>query len=512
MCSDLTCIVEASMDCQSCLSSYLSRDLYLQLTKAGLPARVQRHSAAVSEADSAVAAAAATLQARLAPSAAQLAHPDQSQNIDPNPWGPPAHAGGSFAIPGRQAMAMRTSNVQPRADPCRAHSTGAIGSAVAHQGQQQQQQQQQQHTRLSALPSRTQPNAGSMLEATQAWFMNPAFGSESPLPSPEKQPRSQPPPQPYPSTCTGLVHTAGHPPAGQHAAGLSGATAAASWCQGSPTQQTGAGSAGCTDELHGEQVPSYSPGMQWMAAPPQARQHQQPWGDTPQATVHSPEELAQWPESAGASHQLPALSSKGAAQCPPHSLHHWHGFPSLPSGQRYLQTPQHKGSSKQHGFPDLAGSLAQHPSQHAQQCHLRSPYAAAHAHSSEQQHMHQQQQQQQQDVVAQNSWRGQQHQLRQEAGAVCSDDRMSEYVGQLRERLAEAEEQSAHAKLEGDRRVQTLEARITLLEGRVRFVEGKGQLTCLSIMCALLCSDRRLSHCTTVVAVWSACHGNSDFA
>ena len=499
------------MYCQSCLDSSLSRDLYLQLSKAGQPARVQRHSAAVSEDDST--AAAATLQARLAPSAAQLAHPDQSQNIDPNPWSPPAHAVGSCAIPGRQAIAMRTSNVRPRLDAYQAHSTGAVGSATAHQGQQQQQQQQeqqQQHTRLSTLPSRTQPKAGSMLEATQAWFMNPAFGGESPLPSPEKQPRSQPPPQPYPSTCTGLANAAGQPAAGQHAAGLSGDHATASWSQGSPTQQTAAGSAGYTDKLHGEHVPSYSPGMQSMAAPTQARQHQQLWGNVPQAPVQIPEELAPWPESAGASQQLPAHAGKTAAQCPSHSLHNRHGFPSLPLRQRHQQTPQHKGNFRQPGYPNLPGSLVQHPTQHAQQGQLTSPYAAAHAHSSEQ-HMHQQQQQHQ-DVAAQNSWQGQQHKPRQEPGAVCSDDRMSEYVGQLRERLAEAEERAAHAELEGDGRVQTLEARITLLEGRVRFVEGKGQLTCLAIMCALLCSDRRLSCCITVVAVWSACHGNSDFA
>ena len=496
------CIANAG---QPCLSSSLSRDLYLQLTKAGQPARVQRHSAAVSETDSAVAAAAATLQARLAPSAAQLAHPDQSQNIDPNPWGPPAHAAATDAIPGRQAMTMRAPNVQPRSEPCEAHPTGAMGSAAAQQ--EQQQQQHQQHMRLSVLPSRTQPKAGNMLEATQAWFVNPAFGSESPLPSPEKQPRRHPPPQPYPSTCTGLAHTPSHPPAGQHAASVSGAAAAAGWSQGSPTQRTAAGSAGNIDELHSAQVPSYSPGMRWMPAPPPARQHQQPWGNAAQATVHSPEELAQWPEPAGASQQLSARSSKVVARCPSHSLHHRHGFPSPPSRQHHQQTPQHEGDFKQRGYPDLAGSLAQQPPQHAQQGQFRSPYAAAHAHSSGQHHK-----QQQQDIVAQDLWQGPQHQPWQEAGTVCSDDRMSEYVRQLRERLAGAEEQAAHAKLEGDRRVQTLEARITVLEGRVRFVEGEGRLSCLSVMCALLCSDRQRSHCITVVAVWSACHGNHDFA
>ena len=484
-------------------------DLYLQLSKAGQPARVQRHSAAVSEADSAVAAA--TLQARLAPSAAQLAHPDQSSNIDPNPWGPPAHAVGDCAAPGRQAMAMRTSNVQPWSESYEAYSTGAMGSAAAHEGQQQQQQQQQ-HKRPSALPSRTQLKAGSMLEATPAWFMNPAFGSESPLPSPEKQPRSQPPPQPYPSTCT-PAHTSGHPPAGQHAANLAGAAAAGDRNQGTSIQQTAAGSAGYTDVLHGDQMPSYSPGTQWMAAPPKARQHQQPWENAPQATVQNPEELPQWPDSAEASQQLCAHASNVVARCPSHSLHHQHGFPSLPLRQHHQQDPQRESDLEQHGYPDLAG---QQPPQHAQQSRFISPSAATHARSSGQHHMHQhqqqQQQQQQQGVVAQDAWQGQQHQPPQEARTVCSDDRMSEYVGQLHKRLAEAEEQAARAQLEGDRRVQTLEARITVLEGRVRFVEGEAQLSCLPIMCALLCSGRQLSYCIIVLAEWSASHGYSDVA
>lgn len=443
----------------------------LQLTKAAQPARVQRHSAAASATD--LADAAATLQARLAPSAARLAHPEQSQNVDPNPWGPPAHAVGTHALSGRQAMATFASNVQPRSQPDDVQPAGAR-AAAAHQGQHQQQQQQQ-HTRLGVLPSRTQPKAGSMLEATQAWFMNPAFGSESPLPSPEKQPRSQPPPQPYPSTCTGPAHLQGCPPAGQaqQHAGPSGAPAAASWSQASPAQQTAVGSAGYACQLHAAQSPSYSPGIHRMAAPPQDGQLQQPWEVAPQTAVQRPEEAPQWPEStlgASTSQQRPACSSTMVARCSSHSLHHRHGFSSLPARQQQQQTSQCQAEPAQHGYSGVAGSLAQQAPQHAQQSHFQSPRAAAHAHGSVQHHMPQQQQQQ--DVARQNSLPGQQHQQRQEAGNACSDDRMSEYVEQLQERLAEAEEQAAHARLEGDCRVQTLEARITVLEGRVRFVEG----------------------------------------
>ena len=382
-------------------------------------------------------------------------------------------------------MATLASSIQPRSQSDDVQSVGAMRPPAAHQ--RQQQQQQQQHTRPSVLPSRSQPKAGSMLEATQAWFMNPAFGSESPLPSPEKQPRSQPPPQPYPSTSTGPAHPLGYPAAGQaqQHAGLSGAPAAASWSQGSPAQQRAVGSAGYACQLHDAQSPSYSPGMQCMAAPPQDRQLQQPWGNAPQTAVQRPEEAAQWPESTGASmpQQLPARSSTMAARCSSHSLHHRHGFPSLPARQYQQQTSHCQAESAQHGYSGVAGSPAQQPPQHAQQSHFQSPHGAAHAHGSVQyripQQQQEQQQQEQQDVTRQESLLGQQHQQRQQAGNACSDDRTSEYVGQLQERLAEAEEQAAHARLEGERRVQTLEARITVLEGRVRFVEGKLQLRSL---------------------------------
>ena len=467
----------------------MSGSLHLQLAKASQPARVQRHSAAVSEADMAAAASAATLQARLAPSAAQLASPDHSQNIDPNPWGPPAHAVGTSSLHGKQAMMAHTSGVQPGSSIYSSYSAGAVGTATAHQGQQQQQQQPRAVLRPSALPSRTQPRAGSMLEATQAWFMNPAFGGDSPLPSPEKQPRSQPPPQPHPSTCTGPAHPSGYPPAGhaRQAASLSGA--AASWTQASPAQHRAADLAGHAHEMHHKQVKSNNPGMQWRssrAATPQAGQHQQASGNAAlEITSQSPGEAAEWSDIAEASacQQLPVHPSQTVAHGSAHGLHHRHVFANQAPRQHQQQTSPDEGGSAQHGDQGVPGSLAQQPPQHAQQGHFKPPSPAAHGQSSQQYQMHQQQQQQQppQGVVAQDSLQGQpqQHQQQgqqQEAGSVDDDNRMSRYVWQLQERLAEAEEQAAQARLEGDRRVQTLEARITVLEGRVRFVEGEAQL------------------------------------
>ncbi|KAL3132691.1 hypothetical protein ABBQ32_009204 [Trebouxia sp. C0010 RCD-2024] len=450
------------------------------LGRAPQPARVQRHSAAVSEADSAVEAAAATLQARLAPSAAQLANPDPSQNIDPNPWGAPAHAVGANSLQGRQAVLAHTSGVQPRSGMYDSDSAGAMRTATPHQAQQQQQRTV---PRPSALPSRSQPRAGRVLEATQAWFMNPAFGGDSPLPSPEKQPRSQPPPQPHPSTCTGPAYPSGYSlPAQQGRQQASLSDAAASWSQASPAQHRAAESAGHAHELHHKQVRLNKPGMQWTAsraATPEAGQHQHPLGsEALEIAFQGLGEAAQWSglAQASASQQLPAHPSQAVAGGPAQSMHHRHAFATQPACPPQQQTFLNEVDSAQHGYQGVPRSLAQQLPQHAQQGHSKSPPPAAHG-------SQQYQMQQQQDVAAQDSLQGQQHNQQgqqqwqqQEAGRVHSDDRMSRYVGQLQERLAEAEEQAAHARLEGDRRVQTLEARITLLEGRVRFVEGKGQL------------------------------------
>lgn len=380
-------------------------------------------------------------------------------------------------------MAAHALGVQPRSGMYDSYSAGAMGTANPHQGQQQQQQQQRTVLSPSALPSRSQPRSGSVLEATQAWFMNPAFGGDSLLPSPEKQPRSQPPPQPHPSTCTAPGYPSGYPLAGQHGqqqASLS--DVAASWSQASPAQHRAAESAGHAHELHHKQAKLDNSGMQWTptrAAAPAAGQHQHTSGnEAPAITFQGLGEAAQWSGSAQASgsQQLPVHPSQAVAGGPAHSMHHQHAFASQPARPPQQQTFPNEVESAQHSYQGVPRSLPQQLPQHAQQGQFKSPPPVAHG-------SQQYQMQQQQGGAAQDSSQGQQHNQsgqqhwqQHEAGSVHNDDRMSRYVGQLQERLAEAEEQGAHARLEGDRRVQTLEARITLLEGRVRFVEGKGQL------------------------------------
>ncbi|KAA6418704.1 MAG: centrosomal of 44 kDa [Trebouxia sp. A1-2] len=159
-----------------------------KLPRAPQHPRVQRHSDAVPGAETASASAAAALQARLCPSSAQLAHMDQSQNIDPNPWGPSAHA--------LRAVSMRSVHQQD------SHGMAAVSLHGPYDRLSQSAghlPSQQQHASGAQYQSRAQGEAGIMPAATQAWVVNPAFGSESPMPSPEKQPRSQGPPMPHPS-------------------------------------------------------------------------------------------------------------------------------------------------------------------------------------------------------------------------------------------------------------------------------------------------------------------------
>ena len=126
----------------------------VQIPKAPQQPRVLRHSAAASEADTTSAAAA--LEARLAPSSAQLANTYQSQNIDPNPWGPPAHALNTHSL--QQAQA-KVSHSQPAAQ---------VHECDPHSGLLQQQAASQSHGRQHhgfGQHERAEPNTQ---DATQA--------------------------------------------------------------------------------------------------------------------------------------------------------------------------------------------------------------------------------------------------------------------------------------------------------------------------------------------------------
>ena len=356
--------------------------------------------------------------------------------------------------------------------------------------QQQYEQQQQVVNTDGVLTSKTQPKAGSMLEATQAWFMNPAFGNNSPMPSPEKQPRSQPPPQPHPGTYTGAGAPLGYHPTEQHSS-LSAAPAAASWGQTSPVQQRAAASSGVAHDLQKVHMSAQEPSLQSMsstAAPPhtQTTQHQQPSQNRPRSSAQGHKGTANGVAWSSAYQQQRGRTSSDAAHSPSH------GFSSLLASQQQQQKRQDLPAAwqsipdpAQHGSQVQPGSLrqqlpphAQQASQHAQHAHSSWPLAAAHPHKSQQNQAQQLawHQQHQQELHAPESWDDQVQQLprqQQDLKLSAGGDRMSDYVGQLQERLAAAEEQAAHARMEGDRRAQTLEARITVLEGRVRFVEGE---------------------------------------
>lgn len=397
-------------------------------------------------------------------------------------------------------MAVHTSHSQPSSKLYNCHNATISRPAQGPQRQSQQQLQQQHFVNADGvLSSKTQPKAGSMLEATQAWFMNPAFGNQSPMPSPEKQPRRHPPPQPHPGTCTGVGGPSGHCPTGQGGqySGLSAAPAAASWGQTSPIQQRAAASSRSAYDLQNVHGFAQEPHLQPTAsrtAPlyTQATRHQQASQTGPMSSAQGPKNSEGAAEAAWSSayQQYAAHASSDAVQSPAHSLHQRHGFPTLPAFQQQQQQalpaawqhvadPAHDESQVQpRSLRQQFPQHAQQASQHTQHAHSSPPLAAAHA----QQQDHAQQawhQQHQQELYPHSSTQDQVHQLRgqqQDLKLSSGDDRMSDYVKKLQERLAAAEEQAAHARIEGDCRAQTLEARITVLEGRVRFVEGEWQL------------------------------------
>jgi len=477
---------------------------------------VQRHSDAVSEADTAAAFAAAALQARLGPSSAQLAHMDQSQDIDPNPWGPSTHALGAQSMQTGHPQASHGMAAVPLHGPY-----DKLSQSASHLPSQQQ------HAFGGQSQSRAQGKAGSMPAATQAWFVNPAFGSESPMPSPEKQPRSQGPPMPHPSTYPGGAGPQHPTGVSTRQEGLSSVSGHAAVQQASPQQHSQDASRSMSFGAHPAHDQQQAMRYMSMHAPHSAglsghthnRLHQQELHmDPAAASLHAPfEPSLQAGGKPALSHDTGhALNAPGYQSPQQQHLHRRHVFPSMPARQQQQQQlPQQADiSGLQYQAitqrPATAGySHISAPSlpPHARQPPV-SPHQGPHHHLvqhhkpqaeqsdgqlqgqlldqlqgqpvSELQQQQPAQQQQQQQPAQQQQQPAQQQQQQQQLGRLSGVD-MGAYVQGLHQRLAAAEEQAAQARQHGERQAHTLEARITLLEGRLTFVEGEHHLLCLSL-------------------------------
>ncbi|KAL0034375.1 hypothetical protein WJX77_011722 [Trebouxia sp. C0004] len=480
-------------------ASQVSKGSRKSKAKSGLPRapqqpRVQRHSDAASEADTASAAAA--LQARLSPSSAQLAHMDQSQSIDPNPWGPSAHALGALSMQAGLPQASHGMAAVPLHGP-----NDKLSQSAGHQPAQQQ------HTHVGQSQSRAQGKAGSMPAATQAWFVNPAFGSESPMPSPEKQPRTQGPPMPHPSTSPGYPggpgpqHTTGISTQQQGLSSVSGHAAVQQASTQQHSQETSGSMSFGPHMAHGQQQatsymsmhPSHSPGL---SGHTHTRLHQQELHRHPApASLHAPfesnVEADRKPAPSSSSGQ--GLNATGHQSLQQQHLHRCHMFPSMPARQQQQQLPQQADTSGLQyqaimqrpataGYSHTsASSLPPHTGQ-PPVLHHQGPYQhLGHHHKPQEGQSDGQLQgrlldQLQGQTVSelQQQQPAQQPQQQQQPGAGrLSGMDLGAYVQGLHQRLAAAEEQAAQARRHGEQRAHTLEARITLLEGRLSFVEGE---------------------------------------
>ena len=366
---------------------------------------------------------------------------------------------------------------------------------------------QQQHMFEGQSQSRAQGKTGSMPAATQAWFVNPAFGSESPMPSPEKQPRSQGPPMPHPSTYPGRAgpqHPTGISAQQQSLSAVSGQAAVQ---QASPQQHSQDASRSMSFGAHLAHDQQQATGYMSMHPPysaglsghPHHRLHQQELHRVPAAaSLPVPfEPSVQADGKHASSHDTgQALNATGYQLPQQQHLHRRHVFPSMPARQQQQQqSPQQADTS---GLqyqaitqrPATAGyshtsapSLPPHarqppmlPHQGPHQ-HLVQHHRLQEGHSDGQlqgQLLHQLQGQTMSELQQQQSAQQQQ----QPGGGRLSGVDMGAYVQGLHQRLAAAEEQAAQARQHGERQVHTLEARITLLEGRLTFVEGEHHLLC----------------------------------
>ncbi len=489
----------------------------LQLPRGPQQPRVQRHSDAVSEADTASASAAAALQARLGPSSAQLAHMDQSQNMDPNPWGPSAHALGALCMQTGHPQASHGMAAVPLHGPYDKLSQSA-GHLPA----------QQQHMFGGQSQSRAQGKAGSMPAATQAWFVNPAFGNESPMPSPEKQPRSQGPPMPHPSTYPGGAgpqHTTGISAQQQ---GLSSVSGHAAVQQASPQQHSQDASRSMSfgphlahDQQQAARYMSMHPPLSAaLSGHTQNRLHQQELHRDPAAaSLHAAFEPNV--QADGLSHHAGHALNATGYQSPQQSyLHRRQVFPSMPARQQQQQLPQQASTS---GLqyqaivqrPATAGYS--HTSDPSLPPHARHPPLSPHQGTHHRLVQHHKPQEEQSDgqlqgqlpeqqqgqtlmELQQQQPAQQQQQQQQLGGGRMSGVDMGAYVQGLHQRLAAAEEQAAQARQHGERRAHTLEARITLLEGRLSFVEGEQHLLCFH-SCLSLSYLSAVVHATTCASM-----------
>ena len=360
---------------------------------------------------------------------------------------------------------------------------------------------QQQHASGAQYQSRAQGEAGIMPAATQAWVVNPAFGSESPMPSPEKQPRSQGPPMPHPSiysTGAGPQHTTGMSARQQGSSAVSGHAAVQ---QPSPQQHSQDASRSMSFAPHlahdqqqaARYMSTHPPHSAGLSGHTHNRLHQQELHRDPAAArLHVPfEPSAQADGKPASSHDTgQALNATGYQSPQQQHLHHRHVLSSMPARQQQQQLPQQADTSGLHyqaimQRPATAGYS--HTSASSLPPHARLPLVLPHQgpHQHAVQHHKPQEEQSNGQLQGQLPEQSpgqalselQQQQQQPGAGRLSGVD-MGAYVQGLHQRLAAAEEQAAQARQHGERQAHTLEARITLLEGRLSFVEGEQHLLC----------------------------------
>ena len=456
---------------------------------------------------------------------------DQSQNIDPNPWGPSAHALGAWSMQTGHPQASNSMAAVPLHGPY-----DKLSQSAGHLPSQQQ------HAFGGQSQSRAQGKAGSMQAATQAWFVNPAFGSESPMPSPEKQPRSQGPPVPHPSTCPGGAapqHTTGISAQQQGFPSVSGHAAVQ---QASPQQLSHDASRMMSFGPHlahdQQQAARYGSMHPPHSAAPSGHTHnrlhqQELHRDTAAASLHVPFEASvQADGKLASSHDTgQALNASGYQSPQQQHLHCRHVFPSMPARQQQqlprqadtsrlqyqaiTQRPAAAGyshtSASSLPLPERQPPVSPHQGlyQHLMQHHK--PQEGQSDGQLQGQLLDQLQGQPVSELQQQQLAQPQQQQQQQQSGAGrLSGVDMGAYVQGLHQRLAAAEEQAAQARQHGERQAHTLEARITLLEGRLSFVEGEQHLLCFH-PCLSFRDLSALVHATDMQA-FSSCQMPRQYA
>ncbi len=416
---------------------------------------------------------------------------DQSHwDIDPNPWGPSAHALGPLSMQTGHPQASNGMAAVPSHGPYDKKTQSASHLPA-----------QQQHAFGGQNQSRAQGKAGSVSAATQAWFVNPAFGSESPMPSPEKQPRSQGPPMPHPSTYPGGAGPQHPTGISAQQQGLSSVSGHAAVQQASPQQHSQDPSWSMSFGAHlahdQQQAMRYMPMHPPHSAGPSGHTHhrlhqQELHRDPAAASLHAPSEptVPAGGKPASSHDTGQALNATGHQSPQQQHLHRRHVFPSMPARQQQQQQQlpqqadtsvlQYQAITQRPATAGCSHTSASSLPPHARQLPV-SPHQGPHHHLVQ----HHRPQEGQSDGQLQGQLpeqlQGQtasELQQQQPGGGRWSGVDMGAYVQGLHQRLAAAEEQAAQARQHGERQAHTLEARITLLEGRLTFVEGEHHLLC----------------------------------